>query len=54
MVRDETRLLVVAVVFSTHPCHVRGASLVPYSAMLDVPHEVVEHVRGSSTPEGVN
>lgn len=33
--------MVVAVVFSTHPRFARGASLVPYRAMLDAPHEVV-------------
>lgn len=39
-------------VFSTHPRHVRGASLVPYSAMLDVPHEVVQDEKSSLIREG--
>jgi hypothetical protein len=45
--------LVVGVVISHHTGD-QGAPLVPYPSMLDVPHELVEHVSGSSTLEGVN
>jgi hypothetical protein len=43
-VRNETRLLVVAVVFSAHHTSSEGPRLVPYRAPVDVSHELVGHV----------
>ncbi|GHA84678.1 hypothetical protein GCM10010305_30530 [Streptomyces termitum] len=42
--RNETRLLVVAAVFSTHYASSEEPRLVPYRATVDVPHELAEHV----------
>lgn len=41
---DETGPLVVGMVISLNTPAIEEAPLVPYRAMLDVPHELVEHV----------